>query len=142
LQVDEHCIRETAKKMRRSMLDMAFECGSNAHLVAGLSMVEVLATLYGAVLNCDAENPNDPDRDRFILSKGHGVLGYYAVLAQAGFFFDRFAQDVVSAERNRPRCSPRDESEVGNRVVERQLGAGPLDGGGHCASCEITGESF
>jgi transketolase len=42
--------------------------------------------LYGAVLKFDPADPEWPERDRFILSKGHGVLGYYAALAEAGFF--------------------------------------------------------
>jgi transketolase len=72
--------------MRRDIIDMAYECGGNAHLGAGLSRVEIMAVLYGAVMNFDAGNPEDPLRDRFILSKGHGVLGYYSALAEAGVF--------------------------------------------------------
>ena len=50
-------------------------------------MVEVIATLYfGGVLRYDPATPADPDRDRFILSKGHGAPGLYAVLAEAGYF--------------------------------------------------------
>jgi transketolase len=67
-------------------MEMAYECGGNAHLGAGLSIVEILSVLYGAVMKYDSKCPSDPERDRFILSKGHGVLGYYAVLAGAGFF--------------------------------------------------------
>jgi transketolase len=65
---------------------MAYECGGNAHLGAGLSIVEILSVLYGRVLRYDPANPSMEDRDRFILSKGHGVLGYYAILAESGFF--------------------------------------------------------
>lgn len=50
-------------------------------------MVEIVTVLYfGGVLRYDPSSPHDPDRDRFILSKGHGAPGLYAVLAEAGFF--------------------------------------------------------
>lgn len=50
-------------------------------------MVEIVTVLFfGDVLRYDPRNPEDPDRDRFILSKGHGAPGLYAVLAEAGYF--------------------------------------------------------
>lgn len=80
-------IQGMAKRMREHALNMAFSAGKNgAHLGGGLSLIEVMATLYGSVLNLDPKNPEWEDRDRFILSKGHGVLAYYAALAEAGFF--------------------------------------------------------
>jgi transketolase len=56
----------------------------SAHLGGGLSMVELMAVLYGRVLRFDKSNPRWEDRDRFILSKGHGVLGYFSALLVAG----------------------------------------------------------
>lgn len=76
-----------AKRMREQALKMALSAGSNgAHLGGGLSMIEIMATLYGGVLRIDPKNPLWDERDRFILSKGHGVLAYYTALAEAGFF--------------------------------------------------------
>lgn len=76
-----------ARRMRRNALDMALVAGSNgAHLGPGYSMAEITATLYTAVLRHDPKNPLWPGRDRFILSKGHGVLGYYTILAECGYF--------------------------------------------------------
>ncbi|MDE4907330.1 transketolase [Methanogenium marinum] len=49
-------------------------------------MIEIMATLYGGILRFDPKNPEWDGRDRFILSKGHGVLAYYTALAEAGFF--------------------------------------------------------
>jgi len=55
--------------------------------VAGsLSMAELLAVLYARILRLTPEGVDDPDRDRLILSKGHGCVGLYAVLAECGFF--------------------------------------------------------
>lgn len=80
-------IKEKARLMRRHSLDMALVAGSNgAHLGPGNSMSEIMATLYFGVMRHEPKNPRWPDRDRFILSKGHGVLGYYTVLAEAGYF--------------------------------------------------------
>jgi transketolase len=82
--MDVQKIKNMAKKMRRKILDVSHSCNVNAHLGGGLSMVDITATLYGAVLRYDAKNPTWKDRDRFILSKGHGVLGYYSALLEAG----------------------------------------------------------
>ncbi|KAA5605339.1 transketolase [Roseospira marina] len=70
--------------MRRKILDVSYTCGLTAHLGGGLSMVDVMAVLYGHVLRLDPKTPRWPDRDRFILSKGHGVLGFYPALLAAG----------------------------------------------------------
>lgn len=58
----------------------------SSHVGSSLSMVELLAVLYGKVLRVRPAQPAWPDRDRFILSKGHGCAAYYAVLAETGFF--------------------------------------------------------
>lgn len=80
-------IQRKARLMRRHSLDMARVAGSNgAHLGPGNSMSEIMAALYFCVMRHDPKNPLDPNRDRFILSKGHGVLGYYTALAEAGYF--------------------------------------------------------
>ena len=71
-----------AKHMRITALKMANRCGGNAHLGGGLSIMEAMAALYGAVMN-DRKLPYEK-RDKFILSKGHGVLGLYAALAEFG----------------------------------------------------------
>jgi len=58
----------------------------SAHVGTSLSMADLLAVLYARVLRVRAEEPDWPGRDRFILSKGHGCAGLYAVLAERGFF--------------------------------------------------------
>jgi transketolase len=60
--------------------------GGSSHIGSILSMVDLLAVLYGRVLHVDPAHPRDPSRDRFILSKGHAGAGVYAVLAELGFF--------------------------------------------------------
>lgn len=73
-----------AHQMRRKILDVSYACSLSTHLGGGLSIVDITATLYGAVLRYDRSNPLWEGRDRFILSKGHGVLGYFSALLAAG----------------------------------------------------------
>jgi transketolase len=74
-----------SKKLRLSVLD-ALEGGSRGHLGPALSLLEIVRALYDSVLFHDPQSPFLPMRDRFILSKGHGCLGLYAVLADHGYF--------------------------------------------------------
>lgn len=77
-------LAQRARFMRRKILDISYACNLSTHLGGGLSIVDITATLYGAVLRYDPQNPDWSERDRFILSKGHGVLGYYSALLAAG----------------------------------------------------------
>lgn len=86
--VDKHKIQSFAKTMRRKILDVSFSCNKSVHIGGALSMADVLATLYSDVLNCDPQDPQSDLRDRFILSKGHGALSYYAALLVRGFITD------------------------------------------------------
>lgn len=74
-----------AGRIRRHAIEMT-HLGSSSHVGSVLSMTDILAVLYGSVLNVDPDNPKKSDRDRFILSKGHGGAGVYAALAETGFF--------------------------------------------------------
>ena len=64
---------------------LALVTGDEKHAASGFSTLDVLWVLYDRVLSVDPRRPNDPDRDRFLLSKGHGPHAYYAVLAAFGF---------------------------------------------------------
>ena len=78
-------IEKMANRMRKNALDLALSAGNNgAHLGSGLSIIEIMAVLYGGIMKIDPKNPRWGERDRFILSKGHGTLGYYTALAEAG----------------------------------------------------------
>src|SRR5580658_9472587 len=61
-------------------------CAGWGHIGGSFSEAELLACLYGGVMRVDAKNPNDPLRDRFVLSKAHAAPGLYAILALQGFF--------------------------------------------------------
>lgn len=74
-----------AARIRSHVVDM---CAGpeGGHLGGAFSCADVLAALYFSVLNVDPQRPDDPDRDRFLLSKGHAAVGLYATLAERGFF--------------------------------------------------------
>jgi transketolase len=78
-------LREKARELRGTLFKTICN-GGGGHLPACLSMLDILTVLYYAVLKVDPKNPQDPDRDRFILSKGHAGVALYAVLADRGFF--------------------------------------------------------
>lgn len=71
--------------MRKNIVQLAHQAGSNgAHIGPALSIVEIMAVLYLHTLNFNPSDTTWEARDRFILSKGHGALGYYAALYEAG----------------------------------------------------------
>ena len=74
-----------ARTIRASSLRMVHRADAS-HIGGCLSMADLLAVLYGSVLRIDSTDPDAPDRDRFILSKGHGAAAVYACLAARGFF--------------------------------------------------------
>ena len=78
-------IREKAKVIRRAALKMVFEA-QLGHPGGDMSVSDILATLYFGVLRYDPNEPNAPERDRFVMSKGHCTGAFYAVLAEAGYF--------------------------------------------------------
>jgi transketolase len=79
-------LRERARLIRRHIVEMLHEAASG-HPGGSLSAVEIVTALYfGGLLRYDPARPDWPDRDRFVLSKGHGVPVQYAAMAEAGFF--------------------------------------------------------
>lgn len=94
--------------LRRDVVDMIIS-GKGGHIGGDMSMMDILVTLYFKVMNISPENQNDPDRDRFILSKGHSVETLYAVLAKKGFFpideviarFSKFGSPYIGHPNNK-----------------------------------------
>lgn len=77
--------KELAKRIRKHALRMTSRGGSS-HIGAVFSMADLVAVLYADILRFDPKRPHWPERDRFILSKGHAGAGIYAALAESGFF--------------------------------------------------------
>ena len=78
-------LETTAKGIRRYIILMTAAAGSG-HPGGALSATDIVTALYFAVLRLDPKRPDDPDRDRFVLSKGHAAPLLYAALAVKGFF--------------------------------------------------------
>lgn len=74
-----------SRYLRNLVLD-ALEGGNRGHIGSSMSLIEILRVLYDSVAKHSADQPGWPERDRIILSKGHGCLAQYAVLADAGYF--------------------------------------------------------
>src|SRR5688572_4571689 len=81
----EEGTRALALAIRRHAIRMT-HLGNSSHVASVLSLADIMAVLYGRVLKVDPAHPQWPDRDRFILSKGHAGAGVYAALAERGFF--------------------------------------------------------
>jgi len=75
---------ELARRIRIDAVNMT-NAGRSSHIGSVLSIADILAVLYGTVMNHDPLEPTRKDRDRFILSKGHAGAGVYAVLAETGY---------------------------------------------------------
>jgi transketolase len=78
-------LENVARDIRKDIIDVTGWAGG-AHIGGGMSLVEILVILYFKYLHIDPSQPNDPDRDRFVLSKGHAGVAYAPVLAKRGYF--------------------------------------------------------
>jgi transketolase len=87
----------SSKKIRELIVDRAMLCGEACHIGGSLSMVDILSVLFGGIIDCESVAAMSEDRDIFILSKGHCVLGYYAAMNSFGLMSDEvfasFQQD-------------------------------------------------
>lgn len=94
--------------IRKNIVDMIIE-GKGGHIGGDMSVVDILITLYFKQMNITPENMEDPDRDRFVMSKGHSVEALYAVLAEKGFFpiqkvineFSKFGSPFIGHPNNK-----------------------------------------
>lgn len=79
--------------LRKDIVDIVL-AGNGGHIGGDMSVLEILMTLYFKRMNIHPDAPEEPNRDRFLLSKGHAMEAYYAVLAEKGFLD---LQDILSA---------------------------------------------
>ncbi len=78
-------LKQVSREMRKLVIEGIYSAKSG-HPGGSLSICDILATLFFKEMNIDAKNAKNPDRDRFVLSKGHTAPAYYAALALKGFF--------------------------------------------------------
>ena len=134
-------LEEITRRMRRHIITSTSAAGSG-HPSSSLSMVELLTVLYfGGVLRYDPETPHDPERDRFILSKGHGSPGLYSVLAEAGYFpieeLTSFRKLGSPLEGHPNMCRL-----AGVEASTGSLGQGLSIGLGHALAAKLDGSDF
>jgi len=97
-----------AYELRKDVLRMIVE-GKGGHIGGDMSVMEILVALYFDEMNISVENWKSENRDRFVMSKGHSVEAYYAVLARKGFFpieevisqFSKFASPYIGHPNNK-----------------------------------------
>jgi transketolase len=93
---DLNSIADLARRVRKQALVMTSRANAS-HIGSSLSSVDIMAMLYGKVMRYDPARPDWPERDRFILSKGHACSALYAMLAECDFFgrewLDTYCQD-------------------------------------------------
>jgi len=106
-------IKKFALNVRKNILEMAVSAGaSSAHFGGALSITEIISTLFAHRMKIDKKNPKWEERDRFILSKGHACLAYYAALCEVGYISK---DELKTFERN-------DTNLLGHPVINRKLG--------------------
>lgn len=101
-------LKALAYKLRETVIDVIVE-GKAGHTGGDMSVIDILTELYFRQMNISPENQDDPDRDKFVMSKGHSVEAYYAVLAEKGFFereelistFSKFGSKFIGHPNNK-----------------------------------------
>lgn len=79
-------LEHIANEIRRDVIQTAFDCAEGVHVGGSMSLAEILAVLFFSIAKLDPHKPKWADRDRVILSKGHGNIGFSAAMARRGFF--------------------------------------------------------
>lgn len=106
-------IEKFSLNLRKNIIDMAFYAGSSsAHIGGALSIADIISFLFAHKMNIDLTNPVNEDRDRFILSKGHACLAYYAGLSELGFISK---DELKTFEKNNSNL-------LGHPVINRKIG--------------------
>lgn len=101
-------LKALAYRLRRDVLDMIYQA-KTGHMGGDFSVMDILVSLYMDEMNISPENQNQPDRDYFIMSKGHSVEAYYSVLAAKGFLnknevianFSKFGSKYIGHPNNK-----------------------------------------
>jgi transketolase len=139
--VDLQSMTEKARKLRLDVLDMTTRAGSG-HPSSSFSSVEILTALYfGEVLRYHSDDPHWPERDRFILSKGHAAPLLYAVLADAGYFDCEELRGLRQVNRS-AEGHPIQNKLPGIEATAGSLGKGISVGLGHVLGGRMNGLNY
>ena len=133
-------LEATARKIRGKIVELSHKART-AHLGSSLSCTDLLVAAYWGSLKIDPKDSDNPDRDRFILSKGHAATTLYATLAEAGFFPQDLLDSYAEPGSNLPehpsvKCVP------GVEVATGSLGHGLSVGIGMALASRIQKRSY
>jgi transketolase len=130
-----------ARRLRRDIVEMTTAANSG-HPSSSMSAIDVIVALYcGGFIRIDPQNPHAPDRDRFILSKGHASPALYAILAERGFF-PREELQTLRRIGSRLEGHPNMRRLPGVEASTGSLGQGLSLGLGHALAGRLDGQGF
>ncbi len=135
---DVYTLKETARRVRIDLLK-ALHRAKSGHTGGSLSSIEILVSLYFSELRHSPKNPCWEGRDRFVLSKGHGVPALYSVLAHAGYFP---VEELMSLRKpgSRLQGHPEYNLEIGIEATTGSLGHGLSAANGMALSARMDGK--
>ncbi len=139
-QLNVEALARRAAELRGQVVTLSHKA-KTAHLGSSLSCADIVAAAYWHVLNIDPAKPEDPDRDRFILSKGHAAMTLYAILAARGFFPE--AQlDTYNKDGGKLAEHPPANGLPGVEAATGSLGHGLPIGCGMALAGKMKGQSY
>ena len=133
-------MNDIAKQMRIDIVEMLAAAGSG-HPGGSLSAADILAVLYFDKMNIDPSNPEDPDRDRLVLAKGHAAPALYAALAQRGFFP---REDLITLRKSNSHLQghPNMQTTPGVEMSTGSLGQGLSVANGMALAGRLDGRDY
>lgn len=139
---DIQSLEETAREIRRKSLNVIHDAGSG-HPGGSLSGADILTALYfGGIMHYDSANPKLPERDRFILSKGHATGLLYTVLSRAGYFPESDLAGYRKINSARNLSGHPHPKTPGVEIATGSLGQGLSVGHGIALSARLDGLDF
>ncbi len=133
-------LESITKSIRKKLVSISYEA-KTPHLGSSLSCVDIIAALYWNVLRIDSKNPNDPDRDRLIFSKGHAATTLYVALQLKGFFSKNVLNDYAKPGAILPE-HPVYNSVPGIEATSGSLGHGVPIGLGIALAAKIQKKDY
>jgi transketolase len=134
-------LRQLAAEIRARIVENAHKT-STPHLGSCLSCVDILVAAYFSTLRIDPQKPRDPDRDRFILSKGHGAAALFQVLAIKGFYPEKMLETYGEDGGIFAEHPPTPEHLPGIEAATGSLGHGMPMGLGMALAARIQNRSY
>ena len=132
-------LKIAAREIRRDVIRMTYLAGNiGAHIGGSLSLCEIMAALYGGILRLSPQRPLWTERDRLIMSKGHGAIALYAGLKQAGYLTDA-ELETYKKDGSYITAHPSYMPEKGMEFASGSLGQGLSIGAGVCLALKQKG---